>query len=131
MRTEPVEVWLDAGKPETTLETNAWLLENGRANHLRASDVDGVRIVPPVFLPASCRVEESILGPNVSLGENVEVRGSYIRNAIIEDGAQIEGAELHDSLVGRRASLKGVKGIVQVGDEARIDAGGPGEGAGA
>ncbi len=130
MRTEPVEVWLDAGKPETTLETNAWLLENGRANHLEGSDLDGVKIVPPVYMPPDCRVEGSILGPNVSIGAGVRVRGSHIRNSIVEGGARIEGADLHDSLVGRRSTITGAHGTIHIGDDGLIEADGPGEEAG-
>jgi glucose-1-phosphate thymidylyltransferase len=32
MRTQKVDVWLDAGVPETVLETNRYLLDNGRGN---------------------------------------------------------------------------------------------------
>ena len=32
MRTQPVEIWLDAGTPEALLETNRYLLEHGLDN---------------------------------------------------------------------------------------------------
>jgi glucose-1-phosphate thymidylyltransferase len=32
MRTEKVNIWLDAGTPESLLETNRYLLENGHNN---------------------------------------------------------------------------------------------------
>jgi glucose-1-phosphate thymidylyltransferase len=121
MRTEPVGAWLDAGKPETTLETNAWLLEHGRANFPGRREIDGITIDPPVYAPASASIEESVIGPRVSLGEGVRIRGSVIQNSIIEAGAEISGSRLRDSIVGRRAKVRGVNGIIQIGDDSVIE----------
>ncbi len=121
MRIEPVEVWLDAGKPDATLETNAWLLENGRANLKGGSESDGVTIIPPVYIPASAKIEESVIGPHVSLGEGVRVKGSVIQNSIIEAAAEIIGSQIHDSLIGRRAKVRGVQGKLNIGDDSEIE----------
>jgi glucose-1-phosphate thymidylyltransferase len=44
MRTERVDVWLDAGTPEALLETNRYLLENGHSNSDEISKQSGVVI---------------------------------------------------------------------------------------
>ncbi len=41
MRIEKVDVWLDAGTPESLLETNRYLLSNGRSNSSQAATREG------------------------------------------------------------------------------------------
>ena len=57
MRTEKVDVWLDAGTPETVLETNRYLLEHGRDNTEQACQRQGVTIIPPVFIHETAQIE--------------------------------------------------------------------------
>ncbi|MDD5368637.1 MAG: sugar phosphate nucleotidyltransferase [Anaerolineaceae bacterium] len=117
MRTEHVEVWLDAGTPETLLETNRYLLEHGYDNSGEAALRSGVVVVPPVFLHPSARVENSVIGPNVSLGEECEVQYSILRNSIIEGGAQVTDSLLEGSLLGRDVVVNGQPTHLNLGDQ--------------
>jgi glucose-1-phosphate thymidylyltransferase len=47
VRTNEIAVWLDVGTIESTLETNRYMLEHGKANKTMPENQDGVRIVPP------------------------------------------------------------------------------------
>jgi glucose-1-phosphate thymidylyltransferase len=49
MRTQPVGVWLDAGTPDSLLETNRYLLDHGHDNSAAAVR-PGVAVIPPVFI---------------------------------------------------------------------------------
>lgn len=118
MRTEMVDTWLDTGTPEATLETNRWLLEHGRDNTREAAARSGVAIIPPVYVHPSARVEESVIGPFAALGAQVSVTGSVVRNAILEDRAQITDALLDGAIVGMRAKIAGRAGSVNAGDDA-------------
>lgn len=120
MRTQPVSVWLDAGTVESTLETNAYLLENGQANFNAPADVDGVKIIPPVFIAPTAQIEASIIGPHASIGAGCRVSGSRVHGSILEAGAQLEGCDLHGSMVGRNARLLGLRGTVSLGDDAQV-----------
>jgi glucose-1-phosphate thymidylyltransferase len=117
MRTENVDVWLDAGTPETLLETNHYLLEHGYDNSTEAAHRSGVVIVPPVYLHPSARVENSVIGPNVSLGEECEVQFSILRNSIIEGGAQVTDSLLEGSLLGRDVMVNGQPTHLNLGDQ--------------
>ncbi len=116
MRTEKVEIWLDAGTPAALLDTNRYLLENGHSNNGQASQWESVVIKPPVFIHPSARVADSIVGPDVSVGAECCVESSIISNSILEDGAQVEGAILTDSLIGKRAIIKRRSAVVNAGD---------------
>ena len=87
MRTEQVDVWLDAGTPEALLETNRYLLSNGRSSNSR-----GCR-------PPRCGDHPAGLHPPHRRGHQFDhrtlrlprrgccVERSILRNSILEDEA--------------------------------------------
>jgi len=120
MRTQKVDIWLDAGTPEALLETNRYLLANGLDNSAEAAERKGLVVLPPVFIHPTAEVTDSILGPNVSLGAGCKVDSSIIRDSILEDEAQATGVILERSLVGRRAQLSRRFGVVNAGDHTTV-----------
>jgi glucose-1-phosphate thymidylyltransferase len=117
MRTEKVDIWLDAGTPDALLETNRYLLQDGRDNSREAAASEDVLIIPPVFVHPTAELKSSIIGPNVSLGAGCKVSESIIKESILEDQVKADGVFLEDSLVGRRASLKRQAVAVNAGDD--------------
>ncbi|MEW5869200.1 MAG: sugar phosphate nucleotidyltransferase [Chloroflexota bacterium] len=116
MRTQSVDVWLDAGTPEALLDTNRYLLENGSDNSQQTAQRQGVVINPPVFVHPTAHVSQTILGPYVSIGAGCKVEQCIIQNSILEDEAEAAGVILESSLVGRRAHITRRPGIVNAGD---------------
>ena len=57
-----VEGWYDAGKMETLLDTNRVMLEKGHARR-PATEMDGVRIVDPVYIEDGVTIRNSLIGP--------------------------------------------------------------------
>jgi glucose-1-phosphate thymidylyltransferase len=117
MRTENVGVWLDAGTPETLLETNRYLLEHGYDNSAMAAERTGAVILPPVFIHPTAEVRASVIGPHVSLGEGCAIQNSVVRNTIIEGGAQVTDSLLEGSLLGRDAVVNGQPTHLNLGDQ--------------
>ncbi len=120
MRTATVEVWLDAGTPEALLETNHYLLSNGRNNSREAAGREGVVIIPPVFVHPSAEVEHSIIGPYVSVGAGCRVVTSILRDSILEDEAEVIDVILERSLIGRRARIQRRAGTINAGDQTLV-----------
>ena len=120
MRPHTVSVWLDAGTPESLLETNRYLLENGQDNTAEAVKREGVVIFPPVYIHPTAIVKASIIGPDVSLGAGCVVEQSIIRDSILEEEAETAGVILEKSLLGRRAHLKRRAGFINAGDNTEI-----------
>lgn len=120
MRPETVDVWLDAGLPESVLQTNRHLLDNGRDNSAEAAKRPGVRVTAPVFIHPSAVVEEAEIGPYVSVGRECRVRGSRLENTVLEAKAEVVDSQLHDSIVGERALVRGLKGQANVGDDSVV-----------
>lgn len=120
MKTKEVSVWLDAGTPESLLETNRYLLENGLNNNSEAAKRSGLVVIPPVFIHPSAVVQASIIGPHTSLGAGCQVLSSIIRDSILEDGAQVTDVILESSLVGRKALIRRRAGIINAGDQSIV-----------
>jgi glucose-1-phosphate thymidylyltransferase len=116
IRTHQVETWMDAGTPESLLETNRYLLEHGHDNCAEASSHLGATIIPPVFIPDDAHVEASVIGPYVSIGSGCQLANVIIRNSIVEEGAQVEQMILEDSLIGRHVHIQGRADRINLGD---------------
>lgn len=116
IRPSRLETWLDAGTPQSLLETNHYLLDHGHDNSVDASKRDGVCIIPPVFIHPSAIVENSVIGPYVSMDANCEVRNAILKNTIVEKGTQIQQMILEDSLLGRHVQLQGQAARLNLGD---------------
>lgn len=118
MRTQQVEKWLDAGVPDTLLETNRYLLEHGHDNSAEASArLKNVAIIPPVFIAPNAVVESSVIGPYVSVGADCELKQVVVRNSILEDGATVHNMMLENSLLGRDVQLQGQMMHLNLGDQ--------------
>lgn len=116
IRPSRVETWLDAGTPPSLLETNHYLLEHGHDNSDEAAKREGVSVIPPVFIHHSAIVENSVIGPYVSMDANCEVRNVILKNTIVEKGTQIQQMVLEDSLLGRNVQLQGQAARLNLGD---------------
>jgi glucose-1-phosphate thymidylyltransferase len=122
LKVEPVHGWYDAGKPETLLETNAHVLGTTRGRRPETVG-DGVTIVEPVHVADGVTLENSEIGPNVTLSAGAVVRGSKLRHTIVGEKSRIENSELHDSLIGRDVKIRGVRGQVDLGDHSVVTIG--------
>jgi glucose-1-phosphate thymidylyltransferase len=107
MRTQTVEVWLDTGTISATLETNRYLLEHGSATKTRNQIKTGLKIVPPVFVHASAKISNSVIGPFASIGADCTITGARVEDSIVESGATIETVALEGSFIGRQARVYG------------------------
>lgn len=117
--TAPVSVWLDCGKPDTVLETNRYLLEHGHAASTNENHKDAI-IIPPVNIHPTAKVQQSVIGPHVTVAAGCEVSGSIIRDSILDEGAIINNAILDQSIVGRKAKVEERARSVNVGDSSAI-----------
>ncbi|HEY69649.1 MAG TPA: NTP transferase domain-containing protein [Anaerolineae bacterium] len=120
LRVQQVDSWHDCGTPEALLETNCYLLENGRDNSDQAAQWEGVSIQPPVFISPSASLQRSVIGPHVSIGPNCVIDNAVIRNSIIEQGTRIQDCTLVDSLLGRDVHVSGGSHSLNVGDHSQI-----------
>lgn len=118
-----VQNWFDCGKKETLLQTNATLLK--KSGHIISEDhvFANTIIIQPVSIAAGCDIKNSIIGPNVAIGENVTISYSIIKDSIIGAFADLNDIVLTHSLIGSDTELKGESRSLNIGDNTEIDLG--------
>ncbi|REJ84832.1 MAG: glucose-1-phosphate thymidylyltransferase [Bacteroidetes bacterium] len=121
-KTFAVENWYDCGSKDSLLETNAMLLKklNGRGSK---HHFENTIIIHPVSIAENCKISNSIIGPNVSIGDHTIINHSILKDAIIGSYSELENAVLHHSVIGSDASLKGMSQSLNLGDSTEIDFG--------
>jgi glucose-1-phosphate thymidylyltransferase len=120
LETGSVEVWADCGKPETLLSTNRYLLDKSGSTF--GETTDSV-LIPPVYVASSASITKSIVGPYVSIAEDVQIDRSIVSDSIIDTGAHIDDAVLRESLVGSHARIRGRASKVDLGDDSIVELG--------
>jgi glucose-1-phosphate thymidylyltransferase len=120
MRVQHVDLWLDAGIPDDVISTNRYLLDHGHDNTIEAFGDKKSIILPPVFIHPTATVEDSVIGPHVSIGANCKIQRCILRNSIIDDGSQLENAVLEHSLIGREVHISQHAGVLNIGDNTEL-----------
>lgn len=113
-----VKEWLDCGNKEATVFTHARVLFNEQQKpmiHQTLSKTNTV-IIQPCFIDEGVIIEDSVVGPYVSLGKNTIVKNSVVKNSIVQNNVIIENTLLTNSMIGNHAALKGSMNDLSVGD---------------
>jgi len=121
INTFTVEAWFDCGKKDILLDTNATLLKRQKTPIIAPKKLPYTVLIPPVFIADDAQISNSIIGPNVSIGEGAIIHHSIISESIIGPYAQLENAVLRASLIGNDASLHGLVSSLNLGDSTEID----------
>ncbi len=120
MRVEPIEIWHDCGTPEAILETNRYILEHICDNSDQAAEREGVKVVPPVFIDPTAKIQQSVIGPHTSIGANCIIERSEIKNSVIDADSYIADSNLSASLIGRQARVVGCDLPLNIGDSSVV-----------
>ncbi len=116
-----VNNWFDCGKKEILLETNTMLLDKEGYASANLPLYDNTIIINPVSIGKDCTISNSIIGPHVTIGDNVNINYSIVQNSIIGNYALIEEVVLKASIVGNDAAIKGLSQSLNIGDNTEID----------
>lgn len=122
MKPFSIESWYDCGKPDTLLETNRSLL-NRKGAGLRHPEFPGCVINSPVAIAADARIENSIIGPNVSIGEGSVVTDSIVNDSIIAERAEVSKSLLTGSIIADHAKVAGRFDRLNIGDHSDLQIG--------
>jgi glucose-1-phosphate thymidylyltransferase len=120
LETETMPVWLDCGTSEALLDTNRYLLGT---YHQPEFAYPGSTVIPPVYIADSAVIENSVIGPHVSLDREARVTGSIVRDSILGQGCKVDKATLEASIIGNDASVRSTYSCLNVGDTASVSMG--------
>ncbi|MHA1926209.1 MAG: sugar phosphate nucleotidyltransferase [Candidatus Thorarchaeota archaeon] len=88
--TYSVGEYYDCGRPETLLTSNYQILATGHCIDDSAM-ISNSDIIEPCFIAKNAIIEDSKIGPYVSVGKNVKISDSIISQSIIEENSVVTG----------------------------------------
>lgn len=123
-KTGTVDEWMDCGNKEVAVETNqrmlGFLSEEKQAliskNHTNTNS----KIIEPCFIGDNVVLENSEIGPYVSIGNNTVIKNSTIKNSIIQTHSKITNANLDNAMIGNHATFDGKFTNVSLGDYSEL-----------
>lgn len=125
LKFEPGRVteWMDCGNKVATVETNQRILTltADQASIPASANITESVILQPCFIGENVRIERSVIGPHVSIGEGTTIADSRIQNTLIQNDSTIENKVLSGSMVGNHVKLLGRSQDISIGDYNVID----------
>ena len=115
-----VDEWMDCGNVPSTLETNKVVLSKNEFESKTKKSLYNTVFIEPVYVGENVVVTDSVIGPYVSIENNVNISGSLISNSIIKDNAVVENALFHYSCIGANAIVKGGNKKLDISDFSKI-----------
>lgn len=121
-----VEEWMDCGNKNVTVDTNNRILQflhEDDNEQLVAENIttENAKIIPPCYIGKGVSIKNSVVGPNVSLGENTTVTDSVIKNSLIQTNSVIKNANLANAMIGNFATFNGAFTDVSIGDYSTLE----------
>lgn len=118
-----VQNWFDCGKKESLLESNAILLKKFGGTIAETNTFENTIFIPPVSIGEGCDIKNSIIGPNVAMGDNTVVSYSIVKDSIIGSYSKLYDVVMDDSLIGSDTEIRGETRSLNIGDNTEIDLG--------
>ncbi|MCO6493430.1 MAG: NTP transferase domain-containing protein [Phaeodactylibacter sp.] len=119
--TVTVDNWFNCGKKEVLLDTNATFLDRDGYASSDLPPYDNSIIIHPVSIGRNCNIQDSIIGPHVTIGDNARIKRAIIRDSIIGNFAHIKDINLKRSVVGNDTVITGLRQSLNIGDNTEID----------
>lgn len=117
-----VQEWLDCGNKSNMVQTNQRYLEIIKDQKLvsEKATVKNSVLLQPVFIADGVTIENSVIGPYVSIGQDTKISDSRISNSIVQKNCSIKNAVMQNSLMGNYVGFEGTAADVDAGDYTRI-----------
>jgi len=112
MKTFNVNGWLDCGKPETILETNRYILTKRNKKYKRKDSL----IKNPVFIGKNVTLENCVIGPFATIGDNCSLKNCNISNSIVSEDCVLDNSILTESIIGKSSKVKNKKAVLNLGE---------------
>lgn len=113
-----VAEWLDCGNKNVTVQTNQRYLDFIKDQKLVSpkARLTNAVIIPPCFVGDEAIIENSVVGPYVSVGKNSHIKDSRISNSIIQTNTKISQVVLENSMLGNFVNFEKKPLDLSVGD---------------
>jgi glucose-1-phosphate thymidylyltransferase len=113
-----VTEWLDCGNKNVTVQTNQRYLDFIKDEKLVSAKakVRNSVIIPPCFVGDDVVLENSVVGPYVSIGKNTTIIDSRILNSVIQTNSRLSRVILENSMLGNFVNFESKALDLSLGD---------------
>ena len=118
---------LDFGRPESLIEGNRHLLTELKLkdplyeNLFQSGNIIDSKIIPPVFIGKNGKIINSVIGPNVSIGDDLILEKCILSESVIGDGVRLKKIISSNSIIGDFSTLEDlIKKNITIGDSSYI-----------
>ena len=112
-----VKEWLDCGNYKATVYTNQRVLEFVKSEGIVDASLksNNSLIIEPCMIGEGVVIENSVVGPHVTLSAGCKVSNSILKNSIIYENTVIENEVIANSMIGEDVQLLGNAREVSIG----------------
>lgn len=120
-KTGTVDEWMDCGNKAITIETNqrmlGFLKTDGEEQLVASSaKLTNSNIIEPCFIGENVVLNNSSVGPYVSIGNGTVIEDSNIKNSLIQNNSTIKNANLEKAMIGNHVKYDGGFTEISIGD---------------
>lgn len=113
-----VDAWMDCGNPQVTIDTNEKVLRF-KYPHSELSESAAMTnsvVIDPCFIGSNVKLENSVVGPYVSIGNDSVVVDSRLERSIVQENTTLRNLVAKNSMVGSRVSVDKKAECLNLGD---------------
>ena len=70
----------------------------------------------PCYIAEGVSIENSVIGPNVSIGSGTVIKSATIKNSIIQSNCKINGVNFQNSIIGHFVEYNNLARELNIGD---------------
>ncbi len=111
-----VTEWLDCGNKDATVHTNQRILHHLGNQVSKKSKQKFSVIIEPCFIDEGVVINNSVVGPYVSIGKDTIIKNSVISNSVIQTNCNIKEAVFSNSMIGNHVNINKEKDDFSIGD---------------
>ncbi len=116
---------LDFGRASELLKSNRYLLEHFSKNDenfsLKQDSFKNSFINPPVYIEENTEINNSVIGPFVSIGKNCILDRCILKNCVIENDTVLSNIISEDSIIGSHVKIENLsKNNLMIGDSSQL-----------
>lgn len=120
-QTYTVKQWLDVGNGDILLKSNEILLKKHGSSVSKKIVNENSIIIEPVSIADNCKLVNSIVGPNVTIGEHTVIDNSILEDGIIGSYSRITKMKLQEFVIGSDSVIQGLSQSISVGDNTELN----------
>jgi glucose-1-phosphate thymidylyltransferase len=118
-----VQDWMDCGNKEAMVDTNNKVLGYLGVEKLpvpSSAKLVNSQIIAPCYIGENVSITNSVIGPNVSIGNGSKISSSVIAHSIVSNDATIAHANIDNSMIGNNTTINGSAQVLSLGDFSTI-----------